>query len=116
MLQRVLAGRIVCTPRPDGLGYGFTAPTRFSGLFGGIVVRSAPGDDLRDVHAHAGRGTQGIRPEDTNELDYEQVLERATKAMAKAQGSKKGKRVTSPGGFVIRVSPPFGGFSDLVAA
>ena len=116
MLQRVLAGRIVCTPRPDGLGYGFTAPTRFSGLFSGIVVRSAPGDDLRDVHAHAGRGTQGIRPEDTNELDYEQVLERATKAIAKAQGSKKGKRVTSPEGTADGWPMRLAGFFDRQAA
>jgi hypothetical protein len=106
VLQRILAGRIVCTPRADGQGYDFSAPTRFAGLFEGIVVTSlAPGDDGRDIIEHAGQGTQGIGPEDTNEADYDKVLERATEALAKAQRAKKGKRVTSPEGFEPSFQP-----------
>ena len=37
VLQRVLSGRIVFTPRDDG-GYDFSAETRFDRLFSGVVV------------------------------------------------------------------------------
>jgi hypothetical protein len=38
VLQRVLRGRLTFTLWTDGLGYDFSAPTRFDRLFTGIVV------------------------------------------------------------------------------
>ena len=72
VLQRVLRGRVTFTPRADGQGYDFEGPTRFDRLFSGIVAKRpawiAEGD---------GQGTEHIRPEDTPDLDYGELLERA---------------------------------------
>lgn len=38
VLQRILCGRLTFTPRADGDGYDFTAPTRFDKLFAGIAA------------------------------------------------------------------------------
>ncbi len=80
VLQRVLRGRIVFTPKGDG--YTFDAPTRFDKLFSGIVVERPkfvkPGN----------RGAEHIGPDDTFDGDYGRLLE---------QFYVKG--VTSPTGF-----------------
>ncbi len=71
VLQRVLRGRIVFTPRVDGHGYDFTAPTRFDRLFAGVacdVPRWMPRD---------GRGVSGLTPEDSYDADYGALLARA---------------------------------------
>lgn len=71
VLQRILDGRIVFTPRADGEGYDFIAPTRFDKLFTGVVVPRPtwiPNDTF---------GTEHIRPEDTPEVDYGRLLETA---------------------------------------
>ena len=37
VLQRILSGRITFTPRADGDGYDFSAPTRYDKLFAGMI-------------------------------------------------------------------------------
>ena len=80
MLQRVLQGRIVFTPRADG-GYDFDAPTRFDKLFAGVVVP-------RPAHIpHGADGTEHIGPADTFESDYGKLLERVyVKGLARPAG------------------------------
>jgi hypothetical protein len=78
VLQRVLRGRLTFTPRPDGRGYDFTAPTRFDRLFSGVAAPRpgwiAEGD---------ARGTAHLTSADTLEGDYGQLLERATRQAVK---------------------------------
>ena len=75
VLQRIIRGRITCTP--PGQGYTFEAPTRFDGLFSGIVVpRSHWGNGPQ------WSGTEHIRPEDVgyggeNDVDYGRLLDEA---------------------------------------
>jgi site-specific DNA recombinase len=76
VLDRVLAGRIVFTPRVHPLtgeidGYDFVAPTRFDRLFSGIATE-------RPAFLPASReGAENIGAEDTDDADYGRVLERA---------------------------------------
>ena len=89
VLQRVLNGRIVFTPRTDSegyfTGYDFEAPTRFEKLFTGIVCERpkglVPGDRT---------GCEGITPEDTFDAEYGRLLDRASEGV---------KGVASPTGF-----------------
>jgi hypothetical protein len=70
----VVRGRITFTPTADGKGYTFEAATRFDKLLAGIVAPNvwaprpgrAPEGDLR--------GTEHIRPGDTPDEDYGQLL------------------------------------------
>jgi DNA invertase Pin-like site-specific DNA recombinase len=68
VLQRILVGRVTFTPRADGQGYDFSAPTRFDKLFSGIV---AP----RPAFVRGTDGTEHIGPDDTLETDYGRLLE-----------------------------------------
>ena len=69
VLQRVLRGRITFTPRADGQGYDFAAPTRFDKLFSGVAVQ-------RPAFIEQGnRGAEHIGPEDTFDGDYGRLLE-----------------------------------------
>jgi site-specific DNA recombinase len=99
VLERVLAGRIVFTPRADGAGYDFTAPTRFDKLFAGIALsitvrgfeHAVPGRDWVFVPDDE-RGAQILSDfERRAELDedYGRILERALHRM----------KVASPAGF-----------------
>src|SRR5205085_2587257 len=88
VLQRVLQGRI--TFRPNGAGYTFEAPTRFDKLFAGVLYTQLPAY----LTQHGAEGVEGIRPEDTFDADYGEVLERFY-----------GKRLASPAGFEP-ASPP----------
>ena len=84
VLQRVLRGRIVFTPRPDGAGYDFSAPTRFDKLFTGIVIGPPDRPSFIDDTDQSGKG--GIGPEDTGELDYERLLEGARRSRERDKG------------------------------
>jgi hypothetical protein len=82
VLQRVLQGRITFTPRADGSGYDFTAPTRFDKLFSGLVVKVPAHVRIGDT-----RGTERIKPEDTLDADYGTLLERVQgKGLASPRG------------------------------
>jgi site-specific DNA recombinase len=71
VLQRVLQGRITFTPRADGLGYDFAAPTRFDKLFSGIACTPP-------AFVEAGTdGTLGLGPAETFDGDYGRILEAA---------------------------------------
>jgi hypothetical protein len=72
VLQRVLKGRLTFTPRADGQGYDFEGPTRFDKLFTGIVARRPTWIAEGDV-----TGTEHIRSEDTLDVDYGELLDRA---------------------------------------
>ena len=69
VLQRVIRGRITFMPLANG--YEFTAPTRFDGLFAGIVI---PG--LDPEHGQR-KGLEHLGPEDTFDGDYGRLLENA---------------------------------------
>ena len=69
VLQRILRSRIVFTPRADGDGYDFTAPTRFDKLFTGIVVPRP------SFIPYSKEGAEHIRPEDTLDVDYGRLME-----------------------------------------
>ena len=73
VLQRVLRGRLTFTPRPDGRGYDFEAPTRFDKLFAGIACPRPASLPLGDT-----TGCEGIGPEDTFDGDYGRILEMAS--------------------------------------
>lgn len=69
VIQRVIVGRIVFTPTDNG--YTFEAPTRFDKLFAGVAVPPP---------AFVGKGRRGaehLRPDDTLDVDYGRLLERA---------------------------------------
>jgi hypothetical protein len=70
VLQRVLRGRLVFTPRADGNGYDFSGPTRFDKLFSGIAV------ERPSFIPRGARGTEHITPDDTLDSDYGRLLER----------------------------------------
>lgn len=72
VLQRILRGRIVFTPK--GEGYTFEAPTRFDKLFSGIV---APRPSFIQ---YGNRGAEHIGPEDTFDGDYGPILAQAMKS------------------------------------
>ena len=77
VLQRVLRGRLTFTPRADGAGYDFEAPTRFDKLFTGIALD--PSRRPRFIRDGDRTGADGIGPEDTGECDYERLLEGASR-------------------------------------
>lgn len=79
VLQRVLQGRLTFTPLADGSGYEFSGPTRFDRLFTGLVVK-------RPAYIEDGdrRGTEHIRPEDTLDFDYGELLDRAHRSQGNA--------------------------------
>lgn len=87
VLQRLVSGRIVFTPRADG--YDFTCPTRFDKLFAGVAI-PVPAH-LRGEPADAS-GYAHIRAEDTFDADYGQVLERVYNSPA----ANRGKGLASP--------------------
>ena len=88
VLQRVLQGRILFTPRADGRGYDFEAPTRFDKLFSGMV---AP----RPAFIPTGTaGREHIRPEDTWDADYGRLLEQAQRSHG---NGKRPHRESNPG-------------------
>jgi hypothetical protein len=69
VLQRILAGRLVFTPRADGQGYDFSGPTRFDKLFRGIVAPRPAWMPASDA------GTTHIGAADTFDADYGRLLE-----------------------------------------
>ena len=80
VLQRVVRGRMVFTPRPNpetGVidGYDFEAPTRFDKLFTGLVVKAPRWDDIQDLVRDAGRGLEAVGPEETGEAEYGRLLD-----------------------------------------
>jgi site-specific DNA recombinase len=85
VLQRVLQGRLVFSPRADGQGYDFEAQTRYDKLFSGVAVARPAFLKEGDV-----RGTEHLTVNDTNDQDYGRLLERA---------EKRGKGGSSPTGF-----------------
>jgi site-specific DNA recombinase len=74
VLQRVIRGRITFTPNADEDGYTFEAPTRFDGLFSGIVVP--------DPEFGQRKGLEHLT--DAIDADYGRLLENAI--------SRKGSR------------------------
>ena len=91
VLQRVLRGRIVFTPK--GEGYTFAAETRFDKLWFGIPVPFSGFAGPRPSWLPNSRqGTEHIRPEDTFDVDYGKILDLAYVKF-------HGKGVTSPTGF-----------------
>jgi site-specific DNA recombinase len=88
VLQRILGGRIVFTPKGDG--YTFEAPTRFDKLFSGVVVQRPTFIKEGTAMFNDERGSVPIGAEDTFDGDYGRLLEQALK-------SPKGS--TSPTGF-----------------
>ena len=90
MLQRILAGRLVFTPRADGQGYDFSGPTRFDKLFTGIVAPRPAWMPVSDA------GTTHIGAADAFDADYERLLETLTGSAVRAAGSNdKGLRSKS---------------------
>lgn len=95
MLQRVLNGRVVFTPRTDRkgdfTGYDFEDPTRFEKLFTGIVCERPKGLVPGDL-----TGCEGITSEDTFDAEYGRLLDRA---------SEGDTRVASPRGLAATWYP-----------
>jgi site-specific DNA recombinase len=75
VLERILRGRIVSTPRKDGSGYEFSAPTRFDRLFTGIVVLVSKRPSW--IPEGDTTGTDHLGPEDTGDAEYGRLLEEA---------------------------------------
>ena len=70
VLQRIIRGRILFTPRPDGRGYDFSAPTRFDKLFAGVACPVPAWMPEADP-------SEPLGPEETLEGDYGRLLEAA---------------------------------------
>jgi site-specific DNA recombinase len=92
VLQRILRGRLVFTPRPDPItgeidGYDFTGETRFDKLFTGIAVETpawVPNDGSGEV----------FNAEDTFDGDYGRLLDRVcVKGVASPAGIDRRWRV-----------------------
>ena len=100
VIQRIVHGRIVFTPRPAdspfGPGYDFAAPTRFDKLFAGVVTPH-PG---RPVSTY---GTEGIGPEDTHDADYGRLLERVVASTAARKNESVRESIGVPTGIRTRV-------------
>ena len=80
VLEKVLSGRIVFTPRADGLGYDFAANTQFEKLFTGIAHGiTIPGFTSRDwVFCPDGvEDPNDFINRDVAEADYGKLLEAA---------------------------------------
>lgn len=86
VLQRLLQGRLTFTPHPSGTGYNFSGPTRFDKLFAGIAVERP---------AWIQGEAETFPADETFDLDYGRILERAHARLA----GKVGKGVASPAGF-----------------
>ena len=92
VLERVLVGRIVFTPREDGFGYDFKAQTRFDKLFTGIAHGiTIPGFTSRDwvLCPDGVEDPNYFTKRDVAEADYGRLLEQALNRA----------RVSSPAGF-----------------
>jgi hypothetical protein len=85
VLQRLLGGPLTFTP--TATGYTFAGPTRLDKLFAGVVAPRPSFLQEGDL-----RGTEHIRPEDTLEVDYGLLLERAYGNGWRPQGSGVGTR------------------------
>lgn len=90
VLQRILRGRLVFTPRANSVsgevdGYDFTGPTRFDRLFAGIAVECPKFFD-----SHDRRGFEDTGPEDTFDGDYGRLLDRAYEDRVKVLASPTG--------------------------
>jgi len=77
VIERLIVGRIEFTLRHNEVsdevdGYAFEAVTRFDHLFTGIAVERPRNLDPMDR-----TGLDEIRPEDTMDAEYSQVLEQA---------------------------------------
>jgi hypothetical protein len=77
VIERLIVGRIKFTLRQNEVsdevdGYAFEAVTRFDRLFTGIAVERPRNLDPMDR-----TGLDDIRPEDTMDAEYSQVLEQA---------------------------------------
>jgi len=102
VLERVLAGRIVFTPREDGLGYDFAANTQLGKLFTGIAHGiTIPGFTFRDwvLCPDGVEDPNYFANRDAAEADYGRLLEQAL---------NRG-RVLSPTGFEPKGNPVFEG-------
>jgi hypothetical protein len=75
VLERILRGRITFTPREDGSGYDFSAPTRFDRLFAGIVVPVSEWPSW--IPEGDTTGADHFTPEDTGDAEYGRLLEQA---------------------------------------
>jgi DNA invertase Pin-like site-specific DNA recombinase len=89
VLQRILSGRLQFTPREDGAGYWFTAPTRFDKLFAGVAAERPA--FMRPASDVPWEGAEHLTADDTFDADYGRLLERATRAFY-------GKGMASPSG------------------
>lgn len=97
VLQRVLCGRITFTPRADGSGYDFTAPTRFDRLFTGIVAE-------RPAFVPPGNaGLEHLRPEDTPDADYGHLLELAQQRISSGSTEKGWRALVAAAPFPVPV-------------
>lgn len=92
VLQRLLRGRLMFTPRADGRGYDFSGPTRFDKLFTDLVARRPAWMDPNDR-----TGTEEIHAE--YDADYGRLLEQA---YGKGVASPKGLAPFSVNGSVVR--------------
>jgi hypothetical protein len=94
VLQRVLAGRLVFAPYPEGVGASFEAPTRYSGLFAGVIV-TLPAPPFIDPNDR--RGTEAIWAERAGvERTYEAVLARAEETASRMEKGGRPWRVSNP--------------------
>jgi len=87
VLQRILRGRLVCTPHVNEIsgevdGYDFAGPTRSDKLFTGIAVERPKALDPNDI-----TGCEDIGPEDTFDGDYGRLPERAYEGSVKVVAS-----------------------------
>jgi hypothetical protein len=85
VLQRILRGRIVFTPRADGRGYDFAAATRWDRVFAGVATP-------RPKWIPA--GTSGV--EHPHEKDYGELLEKRALGLASPRGLSKLVKVGGP--------------------
>ncbi|MGH9140611.1 MAG: hypothetical protein ACRD2I_05660 [Vicinamibacterales bacterium] len=85
VLQRILRGRLTFTPRADGRGYDFSAPTRFDRLFTGIACEVPA-----YIKAKAKRRCEFTEREDTFDGDYGRLLEGAYESSVKVLASPTG--------------------------
>jgi hypothetical protein len=87
VLEKVIPGRIIFTPRADGEGYDFAAPTTFERVFAGVAVPLP-------LYITTGetRGTEHIGPEDTNDLDYGRMLAQAQMAASVSEEATAGSQ------------------------
>ena len=74
VINRIIEGRIVFTPRKGGKGYDFRAETRFDRIFSGVAVPKPKWVQSGDT-----RGTEHIGPDDTFDGDYGRLLEKKLK-------------------------------------